>query len=122
MILISTYLVGMLVLLGVVLFFMLRTKTDTLTDLIGSLSGETCKEQTLEVLDAVLCNEVLFELVKEPDSKFSGFEYIDVFNINTSKFGKLVAKYNTLPTQVTSAERYLRTFKGDIHKYAKLEA
>jgi hypothetical protein len=86
---------------------------------IGLLTGSTCKEQTREILQAVLEKEVLFELVKEIGAKFSGLEHIDIENINTSKFAKLVAKYNVLPTQVTSAERYFRTFKNEYYTLNK---
>ena len=116
---------SLLVVCFIVVAFLLLTNKEkqlTLEDIIGPLSGTTCKEQTLEVLYAVIENEVLFNLVKKVECKFSGFESIDILNINTSKFAKLVAKYNTLPTQVTSAERYFRTFKSDLYNYVERQA
>jgi len=116
---------SLLVVCFIVVAFLLLTNKEkqlTLEDIIGPLSGTTCKEQTLEVLYAAIENEVLFNLVKEVECKFSGFESIDILNINTSKFAKLVAKYNTLPTQVTSAERYFRTFKSDLYNYVERQA
>lgn len=115
MILIVSYLVGLLSLLLVVLYFAVKNKPETIDNLIGPLSGLTCKEQTFEVLQAVLDTEVLFDLVKEVGFNFSGFEHIDIEHINTSKFAKLVSKYNGLPTQITSAERYFRTFKNEYY-------
>lgn len=83
------------------------------TILLGHIHGETYKEQTRVILDRILENEDLFDLVCEDHTPFTGHEFIDCLNINTSKFAKFTVEHSTLPIQLTSAERYLRTFKND---------